>query len=92
MKTMKPFPAKDPQDTNDFGLDWSGYLDGDAIITAVWSVPADLVLVRAERAGSLTVAWISGGVAGRDYTVSCRITTDNGRVVERSMELPVRHL
>lgn len=28
--------------------------------------------------------WCSGGVAGRRYTITCRITTSAGRIVEKS--------
>ena len=52
-------------------------------------MPAPLIAGLTSQAGTRTVQWIAGGVAGRSYDVVCRITTDRGRTVERSFVLPV---
>ena len=33
--------------------------------------------------------WISGGTAGKVYRVTCQITTDSGRIDERSITIRV---
>ncbi len=82
--------AKTPADELDYAIDWTGVLEtGETIASAAWTVPAPLAAGPASQAGARTVQWIAGGVAGRSYAVSCRITTDRGRTVERSFVLPV---
>lgn len=34
--------------------------------------------------------WLSGGTAGQDYDVACKIVTDGGRTDERTIRVPVR--
>lgn len=93
--------AHEDQPTGDrvlYRMDWSAFLGplGDTIDTApgssVWSVaPAWLTLGPDQvEAGNLAATvWIEGGTTGERYTVSNRITTVAGRVVERSFVLGV---
>lgn len=92
-----PTFLKDPAATLDYGFDWSerGWLDaGETILTANWATaPAGLTIVTTEllNAATIATAWITGGSAGTDYTISCRIATSAGRIDERSMVLRVRN-
>ncbi len=87
------FHVKDPQARVDYAIDWTGYLDGATIAASLWSVVPD-------EAGGIAVdqesfdpgraaARLSGGVAGRLYIVSNRVTLSDGSVDERSITLRV---
>ena len=87
---------KDPSAVLDYEFDWTGYLQAGETITAHAVTGSDGITVDSYsiEAGVVT-AWISGGTAGRVYTVTCQITTDLGtspitsRTDERSMEIIV---
>ncbi len=90
--TLRWLP-KDPFDVLDYTLDWSGHLPGsDTIATATWVVPAGLVQDSTSNTGKQSTIWLSGGVAGQIYTISCRVITSVGRKLERSVSLPVAEL
>lgn len=93
------WPAKDPSDVLDYVLDASPALlgvEGDGIVTLdVQIAPVEtggLVLNSTFADGDSAVLWISGGVAGRIYSVTVGLGTTNGRYLLRSVLLPVQSL
>lgn len=34
--------------------------------------------------------WVEGGVANKDYSITCRITTDDSRTLDKTIIIPVR--
>ena len=90
------WPDKDPADVLDYGLDWSDQLalvsPADTISSVTWTVPAGLTAGPQFLVGSVATAWLSGGTAGTDYTIICRIVTTGGRTLERSVKLLVKEL
>ena len=90
------WPDKDPADVLDYTVDWSAELaaptPADAIASVVWTVPAGLTQGTTATIGARTTIWLSGGAAGVDYVVACKITTEQGRVIERSRKIRVRQL
>jgi hypothetical protein len=82
--------TKDPNARLDFAVDWSASLpDGDSITSSLWLVPDDLATDTPSIDGTTTAVWISGGVAGRTYQVTNRITTEDGRVDDRTLRIAV---
>jgi len=81
---------KDPQAHLDYQVDWEEWLDSDTILTAEWSVPADLTLVAQSSTATVATVWLSGGTAGMDHSATCTITTAAGRTDERSIVIAVR--
>lgn len=93
---------KDPAAVLDYVFDWkaltngtgdSDWLADDETITqqTITVSPATATLTvdsDSQTAGAVTV-WLSGGTAGKDYKVTCRIVTSAGRTDERSMTLRV---
>lgn len=79
----------------------NGELQGATIVTATWIVPAGLTKVS-DNTNAVTIhgitypintvatIWLSGGTDGVDYTLTCRITTSDGRTLDASMVIPVR--
>ena len=43
-------------------------------------------------ADTVVTAWLSGGTAGTEYTVTCKVTTSDSRTLEYSMIIPVENL
>jgi hypothetical protein len=90
------WPDKDPADVLDYALNWSDQLalisPADTISSATWAVPAGLTAGPQFVLGGVATAWLSGGVAGTDYTITCRIVTAGGRTLERNVKLQVKEL
>lgn len=90
------WPAKDPSDVLDYAFDIAPALCGnlgDAVTTLDVMIepsnPGDLSLASAAADGLRCVLWLQGGQAGTVYTVTLKIGTQNGRVLARSVRLPV---
>jgi hypothetical protein len=87
--------TKDPDATLDFVQSWDAWLDaidgGDTITDAEWIIPSGLTEAAPSTVTTTTATvWLSGGTAGTDYDVTCRITTDGGRIDDRTIRIQVR--
>jgi hypothetical protein len=96
---MPSWPVKDPADVLDYAVDVSAAVagdDGDAVVNvSVVTAPdatGDLTLNSAAMDGSLVVLWFGAGLSGTIYTATLAITLSSGRVVSRSIALPVYSL
>lgn len=90
------WPAKDPADVLDYQFDIAPALsgnDGDAVATLDVAIspssPGDLSMASAAADGSRAVLWLQGGQAGTTYTVTLTVGTQAGRLLSRSVLLPV---
>jgi hypothetical protein len=90
------WPAKDPSDTLDFILDISEAIagnDGDAIATLDVVIspanPGDLTLQSSSADGTQAILWLTAGFAGTTYAVTVTAGTNAGRVIGRTINLPV---
>ncbi len=90
----KPLIEKDPDATLDYPFDWTQYLAPltDTITAAEFILELPLVLDRQilNSEGTIAVAWISGGTVGETHRATCRITTAEGRVDDRSIFLKIK--
>jgi len=83
-----PIWIKDPDDVEDYTLDWAARLVGDDfIIAADFICSAELHIVSVNFTHHMATVWLSGGIEGSTYEITCRITTDAGRVHERTFQL-----
>lgn len=81
---------KDPDATLDYVFDWSVWLDDtDSISTDTITVTGGLTVESHSHTTSAVTVWLSGGDPGTQ-TVSCLITTADGRIDERTMNIRVR--
>ncbi|WP_432001224.1 hypothetical protein [Streptomyces sioyaensis] len=82
---------KDPSANLDYVYDWSDWLSpGETISSVEYTVPAALASGTANTNTATTVTvWLAGGTAGMTYRVSNRITTNQGRVDERTFSVHV---
>ena len=81
---------KDPSAVLDWAFDWTDWLATSETI-ANHTITADTGLKvdsSAENNGKITV-WLSGGTAGQNYKVACKITTSAGRTDERTIWIKV---
>lgn len=93
--------VKDPAAVLDYVFDWkplthstglSDWLGALETITArTVTVDAGLTLVSSAitDAGTTVTVWLSGGTAGIEYKVACRITTSGLRRDERTIKIKV---
>jgi hypothetical protein len=82
--------TKDPQATLDYVVDWSKWLEtssNDVVSSVVWIVPNGLVKTTSAFTDTTATVWLSGGVLGRVYTITCRVTTLAGRTQDYSFQL-----
>lgn len=94
------WPIKDPGDVLDYSLDLSASLAGDptdqVVSVSVSTVPSggagDLLVGRTVASGTSAVVWLSAGVAGTTYAVQLSVGTLKGRVIGRTVLLPVQSL
>ena len=82
---------KDPHSLTATVLDWRDQLQDDAITQSRFESVGLVVDASSHQAQQATV-WLSGGVAGECYSVTCRIHTVSGRQLERSLLVQVVEL
>ena len=99
LPTTPCWPLKDPGDLLDYQFDIAPALignDGDAISTLdITIAPAnqgDLALTATAADGTRAVLWLGSGQAGTTYTVTLTVGTQAGRIIVRSVLLPVAAL
>jgi hypothetical protein len=87
------FYLKDPQSRVDYAIDWSPYLDGQAIVASSWTVaPAEADGIAVAESGfepGRTAARLEGGVTGHCYSVSNEVILSDGSFDARSIALRV---
>lgn len=99
-KALKARPVdkiKDPQATLDYGFKYEEWLDpavSEVIVTSTWAVDVGLTIEASPPpttiiGGNTTAVWISGGTAGENYLLTNTITTDVGRIDERSYKIHI---
>lgn len=82
---------KDPGATLDYSFDWTDWLGASETITATsWTVPAGLTKVSESNSSYVSTCRISGGTLNTSYTVTCQITTNEGEIDQRSLQLVVQ--
>lgn len=91
--TIKKLMIKDPQAILDYNIDWEEWLNGDTVLTSVWTVPAGLINYGTNTIPSgLVTVWIGSGTIGTIYELVNRITTAGGRVDERSIFIKITNV
>ncbi len=82
---------KDPDEKKDYGFDWKRNLaDGETISVSAWAIPVGLTEVSSQISDTMTVVWLSGGSDGTTYSCTNRVTTSEGRIWERSLDIVVQ--
>jgi hypothetical protein len=79
------FPDKDPDETLDYSVDWTSWLDGDSIATSTWIIPVGITKNSDTSTGTGTTIWLSGGTTGQTYRITNRVLTVGGRTSDQSL-------
>lgn len=83
--------VKDSDAVLDWQYDWSSWLEtGETIDSYVITAETDITAANDSETGGKVTVWLSGGTAGENYDVACRITTSAGRTDERTITIRVR--
>lgn len=89
---------KDPQAELTYTFDWNNWLEtGDGVSTVEYSVVArrnDSSAITIESSGvngTKTYAVLSGGQADKVYTVTAKVTTNDGLVDRRAFRINVKN-
>ncbi|WP_019052636.1 phage fiber-tail adaptor protein [Sphingobium xenophagum] len=84
---------KDADSSIDHGIDWSAHLAGQSIVASLWSVaPVEAGGLSVEASafeGLRTSVRVSGGLIGRLYRLTNRVTLSDGQVDARSVTFRV---
>jgi hypothetical protein len=82
--------VKDPDATLDWPFDYLRWLvPGEEIVASTVVADAGITVVSSSHTATNVVVWLSGGVNGASYTVTSRITTNAGRIDDRSITIHV---
>ena len=85
MADLLTWPEKDPQETLDYYVDYSGRIPADDAITqSSWAVPAGITAEQSNFSGRKTVIWLSGGTEGASYELTNTVETEDGRILEQT--------
>lgn len=78
---------KDPDGHMDYGIDWTNWLQsGETISEVEWEVSdSSITILDEDNSGNVYAVMLSDGLAGRVYTLTCRVTTNQDRIEDRSM-------
>lgn len=79
--------SKDPAAVLDYTIDWSDFLGDDSIATVTWTLDAGVADAGHVSSRALTTIFLSGGVAGTGYNITCHITTSGGRADNRTFKV-----
>lgn len=84
-------PLKDPEATLRHGVTWANWLDdGETIDTQSVVASTGLTVNQVSEADGVVSYTVSGGDAGKNYIVTCQISTTAGRIDQRSILYRVR--
>ena len=90
---MLQFSAKDPDDIDDFTLQWSAVLGSETISAVAAAVASGTVTLGTPSISTTsTTVRVSGGTDGERAQVRQRITTSGGRQLDETMVFDVRAL
>ena len=99
------WPDKDPDEIQDYSVDWSRFLGDDTLSAATWFITDEngnkeqlsdsevvngLQFVQGTISGLVATARFSLGTNNIRYNITCRINTGSGLQYERSIFLRVK--
>ena len=79
--------TKDPNAVLDYSFDWAAewLTVGETISSHVMTVGTGLTKDSDSESSGIVTVWLSGGTAGVNYPVACKIVTSAGRTDERTI-------
>ena len=80
---------KDPDAILDYTIDWETWLESDTISTVTWTVPSGITKDSDSNTTTTATIWLSGGSAGVEYPILCKIVTAAARTDNRTIYIKV---
>lgn len=91
MATNTTLKTKDPNAVLDYQISWASWLGtSETISSSDWIVDSGITKDTASNTTTTATIWLSGGTDKIDYTVTNRITTNQGRTNDQSLLIQVR--
>ena len=87
------WPKKDPNEKLDFSLDWrveNRIPVGDVIVASLWIAPPGVSVVSESFSDTVTTIWLTGGTIGETYDFLNRVTTEAGRILDKTVRLKIK--
>ena len=82
---------KDPDAVLDYQWDWATWLPaGDTITSATVTAETGLTVSSKTNTTTVVASWLSGGIVGESYNVTCRVVTADGRTDDRTITIIVQ--
>lgn len=83
--------SKDPDDTDDFTLDWTNVLGASETISTLsaTTISGGVTVASSSISTVYTTARITGGTAGTNAVIRFRITTSTSRQLDESLTIHV---
>ncbi len=82
---------KDPNARKDYGVDWSLWLIAPDVIDGVqWIVEPGLTIENEANTDTKTFIEVSGGLPGKSYNCTARVTTVAGLIEDKSFRVVIR--
>jgi len=70
---------QDPAERNDYLVDVSRYLEGDPVVSVIWSSDAGINIVSGGTNERQSLVWVEGGATNVNYEVQVILTSQKGR-------------
>ncbi|HEV7661069.1 MAG TPA: hypothetical protein VGO55_14620 [Allosphingosinicella sp.] len=87
------FYLKNPRSRVDYAIDWAATLDGQTIVSSLWSVaPVEIGGIAVDEDSftpNRSAARLTGGIVGHCYSISNQVTLSDGTSDVRSITLRV---
>lgn len=99
MSAKIKYDPKDPDERDDFKLDWTARLApiDDTIVTSTWAIVTDqtgasspLNIFDQDNTTLTTRLWIEGGDEGVTYEILNEILTTGGRTLQQTIYIPCK--
>jgi hypothetical protein len=83
---------KDPDDTQDFSIDWEPFITPSTILSAAWTIQAGITKVTSgvDPTNFIATVRLSGGADHQQYLATCKITTSDGEILSQSLQIVVQ--
>lgn len=83
------FGEKDPDDVIDYEFNWGPWLRDDEVISAEFLLPDGLTEVSSSFSSTRCQILVGGGIRGRVYRITNRVTTVGGRTKDQTIRIRV---
>lgn len=81
---------KDPNDVLDYTFDYSVWLQASETVTSHTATVTGATKDSSSNSTTAVTVWVSGGTAGSTASILSRITTNQGRTIDRTISLRIQ--